>query len=194
MQKPPEKARFSAIFPEFVVLMPSQRRHPREAVVGRRSPHLEIVFQRDLLEVRHQGVDLHCQRPGSGSAHAAHMPVAVRPERGAARSIGSMPRSGRLSVSVASLAWQQRPPRRSSAAARSRSVPTLPGETSTWNIAASVWMWTASGASRERSSARRRREAPAGDDGKDGEHEHAFEQDRTLEGSAVFLYPRQARA
>ncbi len=105
-----------------------------------------------------------CQRPGQGERHVADMPVAVSAQH-AGRSIGSMPRSGRLRVSVASLAAAGCR-RRSSTAAQSCSSPPCPAK-------------PAPGTSRSRCGcgpraapsgtkrARRRREAPAGDDARE---------------------------
>ena len=55
-----------------------------------------------------------------------------------------MPRSGRLRVSVASFAASGLASPFINCSTK-LSVPTVPGETSTWNIAFSVWIWIASG-------------------------------------------------
>ena len=64
-----------------------------------------------------------------------------------------MPRAGKLSVSVTSLASKGLASPFINCSTK-WPVPTLPGEISTWNIAASVWMWIASGAAAAAASAR----------------------------------------
>jgi hypothetical protein len=64
-----------------------------------------------------------------------------------------MPRPGRLTVSVASLAGNRLPFPVVNRNTKS-SEPTLPGEISTWNITVSVWIWIASGVAAKSASAR----------------------------------------
>ena len=115
-----------------------------EKPFGRRR-NLEVVFQRDPPENRH---GVHAHMPAAGMRRSAHRRRADSRRRRAValRSGGSMPRSGRLSTSVASFSRQPIFRRRTSAAARNCRYRRRPVEISTWNIARPEWIWIASGA------------------------------------------------
>jgi hypothetical protein len=44
--------------------------------------HVELVFQRNLLEVGHQGLDAHMPAAGIWQRHVAQVPIALGAERG----------------------------------------------------------------------------------------------------------------
>ena len=93
-----------------------------------------------------------CQRPANGIATSRTEPIAVGAEHRLALE--------RLDAALRQAQRQGRFPGRQRAALavhqlqHKMSTPTLPGETSTWNIAVSVWIWIASGVTAAAASAR----------------------------------------
>ena len=115
--------------------------------------HIQFVFQRDLLKIGHQRVDPHVPTAGIGDRHAANMPIAIRAAASRRAPAVRCRARAELRVKVASLAGSRLPSPAISCSTK-LSVPTLPGEIRTWNMAFSVWIWMASGVTAAAASAR----------------------------------------
>ena len=83
------ESRLACRFPVVLaVILTARLRHERVTKADRAETlrgfltrrHVEFVFQRDLLEVGHQGLDAHMPAAGIWQRHVAQMPIAVSAE------------------------------------------------------------------------------------------------------------------
>ena len=133
-----------------------------------------------------------CQRPGKRQRHAAHMPVAVGPERRLAldRLDAALRQAQRQRRLLGQQAGWHRPP---SIAARNRRTPLCPARSAPGTSPFRCGYEPPAAPPCRSQRARRRRETPAGDDGQNADDQHAFQHDRSQQWPRVLVI-RAARA